>query len=118
MVLAVPPGATHLKFGFGLREGAYTGEGHTDGVAFDVDGVWASGRRQHLWGRYLDPLSHAEDRGTQHAEVTLPDELPVRLILHTGPGPRNDNRWDWSYVLDVRLDGPQGPIGHEDRTNP
>ena len=108
LVLEVPAGATQLSFGFGLREGAYTGEGHTDGVAFDVDGIWASGRRQHLWGRYLDPVSHAGDRGTQRADVSLPGDGPVRLILHTGPGPRNDNRWDWSYVSAVHFVGAQG----------
>ena len=103
LVLGVPPGASRLTFGYGIREGAYTGSGHTDGVDFEVDAVWASGRRERLWERYLDPVTRAEDRGTQQLDLALPGDAPLRLILHTGAGPRNDNRWDWSYVCSLRM---------------
>jgi len=106
VLFEVPPGATRVSFDFGIREGAYTGEGRTDGVAFDADAVLASGERRHLWGRYLDPLSNPADRGTQRTEVMLPTDGALRLRLHTGPGPANDSRWDWSYVSRIRFDGP------------
>jgi hypothetical protein len=72
-------------------------------VDFEVDAVWASGRRERLWERYLDPVTRAEDRGTQQLDLALPGDAPLRLILHTGAGPRNDNRWDWSYVCSLRM---------------
>ena len=103
LVMGVPPGASRLTCGYGIREGAYLGSGRTDGVDFEVDAVWASGRRERLWERYLDPVARAEDRGTQRLDLALPGDAPVRLVLHTGAGPRNDNRWDWSYVCSLRL---------------
>jgi hypothetical protein len=105
-VLGVPQGAARLLCGYGIREGAYMGEGNTDGVDFEVDAIWASGRRQVLWHRYLDPVERAGDRGLQHLDLALPGETPARLELHTDPGPRNDNRWDWSYVCSLRFDIP------------
>ena len=105
-LLAVPSGARQLSFGFGLRDGAYTGVGHTAGVDFTLDAVWASGRRERLWERFLDPVAQAGDRGTQAAVVRLPAEAPQRLILHTGAGPAKDYRWDWSYLSRVRFGGP------------
>jgi hypothetical protein len=109
MAFAFPPGATALSFGYGIRPGAYTGEGHTDGVEFDVDRVAPDGRRERLWSRYLDPVAEAGDRGTQHITVALPAGGGGRVILHTGPGPRQDNRWDWSYVAAVRFTVPSPP---------
>jgi hypothetical protein len=109
LVMGVPPGASRLTFGYGIREGAYLGSGHTDGVDFAVDAVWASGRRERLWERYLDPVARAEDRGTQRLDLALPGDAPIRLVLHTGAGPRNDNRWDWSYVCSLRIQAPGAP---------
>ena len=104
-VLEVRAGDLGLSFGYGIREGGYTGVGHTEGVAFSLDGVWASGRRECLWERYLDPVAREADRGTQHLSLALPKDPPQRLILHTGVGPHRDDRWCWSYVSGVRL-GP------------
>jgi hypothetical protein len=106
VVFDVPAGAARLACGYGIREGAYQGAGRTDGVDFEVDAVWASGRRERLWERYLDPVAHAGDRGTQRLDLKLPADTPARLILHTGPGPQNDNRWDWSYVCLLRFAMP------------
>jgi hypothetical protein len=109
MAFAFPPGATELSFGYGIRPGAYTGEGHTDGVEFDVDRVAPDGRRERLWSRYLDPVAQPGDRGTQHATVALPAGGGGRVTLHTGPGPNQDNRWDWSYLSAVRFTVPSPP---------
>jgi hypothetical protein len=99
----VPEGATRVSFGYGLRQGSYSGAGHTEGVEFSVEGVWATGRRAVLWERFLDPVDRAGDRGTQREELTLPPDGPSRIILHTAPGPRGDFRWDWSYLSAVRF---------------
>jgi hypothetical protein len=106
VVFGVPADAMRFSCGFGIRMGAYSGDGHTAGVEFSVDAVWASGRRERLWSRYLDPVARSEDRGTQQLDLELPRDPPERLILRTGAGPNNDNRWDWSYVSRVRFDGP------------
>lgn len=101
----VPAGATSFSAGFGLREGAYTNGGQTQGVDFEVDGVWASGRSEKLWSRYLDPVNVAFDRGTQHLEVPLGPGAPDRIELHTLPHRANDNSWDWSYIAGLKFNG-------------
>jgi hypothetical protein len=106
VVLEVPQGARRVSFLYGIREGAYMGPGRTDGVDFEVDSVSVSGRRQQLWHRYLDPVARTGDRGTQRVELELPADAPGRVIVHTGPGPQNDNRWDWSYIASMHWDSP------------
>ncbi len=106
IVFDAPRGSARLSLAFGIREGAYSGGGHTDGVAFSADAVWPSGRRTRLWARYLDPVAEPADRGTQVADIALPADGPYRVVLHTGAGPANDNRWDWSYLTRVRFDAP------------
>jgi hypothetical protein len=109
IVFAIPAGATRFAGGFGIREGAYTGSGHTAGVQFDLCAAWASGRKERLWSRYLDPENRAGDRGTQHFDLAIPADTPARLILHMGPGLPDDNRWDWSYVAFLRFESPENP---------
>jgi len=103
MVLAVPSGARAFAGSYGIRDGAFEGEARTDGVEFTIEGLWADGRRRTLWSHYLDPLNQASDRGSQQLELLLPSDLPARLALRTLPGPKNDNRWDWSYVSGLRF---------------
>jgi|CZKI01.1.fsa_nt_gi hypothetical protein len=109
VVLGVPAGASRLAGDFGIREGAYTGGGHTAGVRFEVYAAWDSGRRERLWGRFLNPVGQLSDRGTQHFDLAIPGDAPDRLILRTGPGLADDNRWDWSYVASLRFDAPSKP---------
>ena len=106
IVFNVPAGAARFAGGFGIQRGAYSGDGHTRGVEFSVDGVWASGRRERLWGRHLDPVAEPRDRGTQRMDIALPPDPPAKLVLHTGAGPEHDNRWDWSYVSGLGFDAP------------
>lgn len=103
----VPAGARSYSGTFGLKEGAYTGDGHTAGVGFDLDAIWSSGRRERLWSRMLDPIRRPADRGPQRLEVGLPENLPVRLELRMTPAEPADNRWDWSYLSGVRFVGDQ-----------
>jgi hypothetical protein len=106
MVFATPPGASRFSGSFGIRRGAYTGDGRTKGVEFSIEGLWASGRRELLWRRRLDPVAEEGDRGTQSVALDLPADRPAKLVLHTGAGPEHDNRWDWSYVTALRFDAP------------
>jgi hypothetical protein len=103
--MEVPRGARQFSGTFGLRQGAYTGGGHTAGVGFDLDAVWANGRRERLWSRMLDPVHRDGDGGPQRFEVELPQNEPMRLELRMVPAEAGDNRWDWSYLGSVRFSG-------------
>ncbi len=107
VVLDVPVGAPGISGSFGLREGAYSGEGRTAGVGFVLEAVWPSGRRERLWSRALDPVARAQDRGVQHFAVRIPADRPLRLVVHMAPAVPGDNRWDWSYLAGVRFGTPE-----------
>jgi len=109
VAVAVPAGAARLTCEFGIREGAYTGDGHTEGVRFDLDGVWDSGRVERLWSRLLDPVASPGDRGTKRVDLPVPADPPASLVLRMEPGVAGDNRWGWSYVASMRFDGRGGP---------
>jgi len=108
VVVAVPAGASRLSCEFGIREGAYTGDGHTSGVRFDLDGVWPGGRRERLWSRLLGPVRSPGDRGTQRVGLAVPADRPERIVLRMEPGLPGDNRWGWSYVASMRFDESAG----------
>jgi hypothetical protein len=108
VVLDVPAGVPGISGLFGLREGAYVGEGHTAGVIFALEAVWPSGRKELLWRRALDPVRRAEDRGVQRFEVRIPADRPPQLVVTMAPAAPGDNRWAWSYLAFVRFD-PRAP---------
>jgi hypothetical protein len=99
----VPKGAPGFSGSFGMRAGSYSDGGHTAGVEFGAYAVWPGGRVEKLWSRYLDPVAREADRGTQHFDVDLPVDTPATLVLRTGTGPDNDNRWGWSYVTGLQF---------------
>jgi hypothetical protein len=105
----IPKGTTRFSGYFGVRSGAYTGDGHTAGVEFEVER--ADGTRQpvKLWSRYLNPLGRAGDRGTQQFEIELDGATPSRVTLRTLTGPDNINSWDWSYVGGLKFDSTAIP---------
>ncbi|RME67519.1 MAG: hypothetical protein D6781_13020, partial [Verrucomicrobia bacterium] len=65
-------GARFVSGNFRIREGAYTGEGKTDGAEFVIEAVRADGTSDVVFYRFLQPLSHPEDRGMQDFLVELP----------------------------------------------
>ncbi len=96
VVFAPPAGTRRLRGGFGLAEGAYTGEGNTDGAQFSVEVVHASGATEVLWLRILEPKTKPADRGVQRCDVALPADA-VRVVLRTTQGPSGKGDWDWTY---------------------
>jgi hypothetical protein len=104
MEFEVPAKTARFAGTIGLRPGAYSDGGHTAGVEFAVDAVSSSGRTKRLWSRFLNPVANPDDRRAQHFEVVLPTDGVARLILSTDAGPTKDNRWDWSYVRDLRFE--------------
>jgi len=93
---APPPELRRLRGSFGIKPGAYTGEGRTDGAEFVIQATLKSGRVQELWRRWLRPVTLASDRGRQSFALALPAGT-TRLTLLTLPGPQGDSQWDWTY---------------------
>lgn len=92
-----------LQFAFGLLEGAYRGNGQSDGAEFRVLLV-RGGRESPLFSRLLQPLHRVEDHGTQNVRVDLPATTPGdRLVVEIKPGPANNASWDWTYVREMTL---------------
>lgn len=88
-----------LRFNFGFRPGAYSEGGQTDGAIYRVE-LQSTGRPVRIiFERFLQPRSREEDRGPQHAWLTLPPLLPGDdLTLIIDPGPAGNVAWDWTYI--------------------
>ncbi len=108
-----PPAALHyemqgserrLAFEYGLRAGAYTRGGRTDGAVFVVELVRAGEPPQTLFRRHLQPLARAADRGPQQLDLSLPPlHRGDRLTLRLDAGPAGDPAWDWTYLVSLKL---------------
>ena len=102
MVFPVTGGLRELRAAFGLAEGAYLGEGHSDGAVFRV--LWQSGGPpRELYSRRLDPVAQPADRGRQTLAVPLTGLRDGLLILRTETGPAGNGAWDWTCWADVEL---------------
>jgi hypothetical protein len=99
----VPAGHHRVSGGYGILEGAYTGEGNTDGVSFQVLREAGTGRIE-LHSRLLQPRTIEADRGLQRFTVDV--DLPAEsvLVFAAGCGPQNNGDWDWSYWTDLSIE--------------
>ncbi len=95
-------GAKRLSGVFRITEGAYTGEGVTDGADFLVEAVLGDGSTLELWRRRLAPLNEPRDRGFQDFSVELPEGV-VTVRLRTLPGPVGNTDWDWTTWSELRF---------------
>ncbi len=111
-----PPNLMKLRFAYGIDEGAYdpAGDGHSDGVRFQLDLVEADGNRVELWSRLLEPFNHPSHRGVQQAEIDLPREPQGQLVFTTGPGHGTDSSWDWAYAGPFVGEAPGPPLRLDD----
>ncbi len=93
-----------MNFTYGFQEGAYTGEGRTDGAIYRVELQHADGTTRGLFEHRLNPVQDPNNRGPQHADLVLPPDVRAgdRLVLSIDPGAGNS--WDWTYIsaLDLR----------------
>ena len=93
-----------LNFAYGLQEEAYTGQGQTDGAVFEVELQRDGEPPRNFFVRHLKPLSAAEDRGRQYADLILPHDIRAgdRVVVSIAPGAGTS--WDWTYLaaLDLR----------------
>ncbi len=100
-----PPAVAAVTFQYGIDEGAYTKDGHSDGVEFSLVLVGDNGKNHALFSRLLAPYNHPEDRGPQTSRIELPPNVSGRLILAAGPGPQKDLSWDWAWIGSVVGEG-------------
>jgi hypothetical protein len=89
-------GATHLRVGFGIEDGAWT-QGRVAGVCFAVHDGASTG--PELWRRCLDPRDSPADRGGQVADIDLPGGTTA-VTLETAC--RGSCDWGWAYWDDAR----------------
>ncbi|MEO6992082.1 MAG: hypothetical protein ABI273_00510, partial [Lacunisphaera sp.] len=94
-----------LQIDFGLLRGAYTGEGHNEGVDYVVEIIRAKEAPQEIFRRTLRPLTVAADRGQQGATIPLPAFKPGdHLVLRTTGTPSGNISWAWAYVARLTLE--------------
>lgn len=94
-----------LHFKAGLLRGAYTENGHSDGVEFIVTLLAPDGSSRIIFQQGLNPRDNAADRGDRPFVVPVPDSPPgTQLRLTVGPGPANNNAWDWAYFESLGFD--------------
>ena len=106
LVYRIPPGASALRGGYGIRAGAYAADNRspTDGVEFSIRWRPAGGAESVLLRRFLQPLTEPGDRGLQSFRITLPSPAGGELELITGPGPSGLASSDWSFWADLLLE--------------
>jgi hypothetical protein len=102
-LIALPvPAAGRVRVAFGIRQGAWTEGGATDGVCFRVSAEGGNGVRRPLFERCLDPVARAGDRGEQTAVFAAGLTTPGTLVFETDC--RAGCAWDWSYWKDLEID--------------
>lgn len=103
IVFELPENAREVAIGFGIIEGAYTGESTTDGVEFRLELVGRDGKARVLRSIFLDPANQPDDRGTQQAVVALPKGIKGELWCRTDPGPLHNSAFDWAYWSRIQI---------------
>ena len=103
LVFKLPEKAHEVAVGFGIIEGAYTGDSTTDGVEFRIELVESDGNVRVLRSIFLDPANQPDDRGTQQAVITLPNGAAGELWCRTLPGPLNNGAFDWAYWSRIQI---------------
>jgi len=96
-------GMVHLTGEFGLISGAYTKPNQTEGVVFVVETENASGARQEIYRRHLDPVARKSDQGAQSLMVDIPALPGGRLLLSTKAPPSGSLNAAWSYWRNLRV---------------
>jgi hypothetical protein len=101
LVYERPPGLEAISFSYGLDPKTYGLEdksSRTDGIDVSVQfQALNSTEKTTLFQRFINPAAIPNHRGEQHARVELPPGIPGRVFFVMGPGPNNNNSFDWCY---------------------
>ena len=101
----LPAGAREIRFLFGLREGATTAGGDSDGVGLFLS-VSAGASEIEVLNLHWNPRDREEHRGLQEMRVALPEAHDGRLTLRTDHGPAGNGLWDWPVIGRLEAVGP------------
>lgn len=91
-----------MRVALGIRQGAWTEGGATDGVSFRVSAEGGNGVRRPLFERCIDSVARAGDRGEQTAVFAALLTAPGALVF--GSDCRASCVWDWPYWKDLDID--------------
>jgi tetratricopeptide (TPR) repeat protein len=78
-----------------------------DGVQFDIY-INSGNTKWHIFSEYIDPKNIPDDRRWHDHAIDLSPwaNQPVTITYATGPGPNNDNRFDWAGWGEPRIVQP------------
>lgn len=92
---ALPDSANAFAFSVAMRRGAYTGDGHSDGIGITVTLLQTDAREQLLWQEHFDPAHDPAARGLAERRIAVPPGSGRTIILRTDYGPTGDGQYDW-----------------------
>ena len=104
------PGITGVVMRYGFIDDVFKNppEHPTTGAEFRIEHVAATGVREVLFRRYMDPFYVEPDRGLQEVELPLTRRDTGELQLVIDEGRFEQRSGDWTFLQDGRLLGP-GP---------
>jgi hypothetical protein len=105
LTFALGDGPHAVSGRYGILRQAFTGEGNTDGVTFQVVHRAADGRETILLDRHLDPRSAGADQSVQRLTVSIVSRAGDVLLLRTLPGRNGDLSRDWSFWTELEIRG-------------
>jgi hypothetical protein len=86
IILEIPKNGSSFSGYFGIPEEAYGGGGRTQGVEVSIVVRDRSGQSRLALQRFLQPLSHASDRGRFSFRIPIDTARDRTITLATGPG--------------------------------
>ena len=105
-----PPGALRfdslsrdriVTLGYGILPEIWEKNRDSDGVRFRAYIRGPDHRARLVWHDFVQPITNEADRGTLHAEITLPAHHTFELQIDAGPD--HNPGYDWSYIKELTI---------------
>jgi hypothetical protein len=108
--VSIGPGRDRLLFSVALDSRVYENQKPDgEGVEFRLEVKDETGEITEVYDRYIDPKSNLSERDfiPGSADLKKFTGRNVELLFSTLPGPKGDNRMDWSGWAELRFEGEQ-----------
>lgn len=105
----IPANALSFSGYFGIPEEAYTGNGNTQSVRISIGLQDRSGQNRWVLDRFLQPSSHADDRGRFSFHIPIDSARDRTITLTTRPGPAGGAEGGWSAWSQCRFQELRSP---------
>jgi hypothetical protein len=105
IVLEIPENASSFTGYFGTPEDADTGDDKTQGVEISIVVQDRSGQNRLGLGRFLKPLSRADDRGRFSFRIPIDSAHDRSITLTTQPGFSGSAMGSWLFWSQCRFEG-------------